>query len=276
LKTKVVHCKRKKFDVYIGRPSKWGNPFLIGRDGSRQEVIGKYEKHILLRPDLLNDLHDLKGKTLGCWCKPKLCHGDVLAKLANSLGVDKLREWYGKGCKHQNCMFEKDLDGVEDRSSPVLVFCNHPLNTDDCEGNCRLKLCPIKDQYMDALSCNIPCSMCGFEDKCKSLTSAIHELRRDNEKLSGSDVLVDVKKIAQVTFAGNNEVKYDFFTDLDLKIDDPVVCHTVRGYGVAKVAGFVETSTKAKDWIVQKVDVDRYKALVERDRQARELEDLLR
>jgi hypothetical protein len=38
----VVHCKREPYDVYIGRPSKWGNPFQIGRDGTRDEVIAKY------------------------------------------------------------------------------------------------------------------------------------------------------------------------------------------------------------------------------------------
>ena len=38
-KTRVVNCKKEPYDVYIGRPSKWGNPFKIGRDGSRQEVI---------------------------------------------------------------------------------------------------------------------------------------------------------------------------------------------------------------------------------------------
>jgi len=76
--TKVVHCKREKYDVYIGRPSKWGNPFSIGKDGTREEVISKYEMYIMSRPDLIQDLPELKDKTLGCWCKPKACHGDIL------------------------------------------------------------------------------------------------------------------------------------------------------------------------------------------------------
>ena len=86
-KVKVVHCKKEKYDVYIGRPSKWGNPFSIGKDGTRKEVIEKYEKWILKQPHLLEDLHELKGKTLGCWCKPKACHGDVLLKLANDENI---------------------------------------------------------------------------------------------------------------------------------------------------------------------------------------------
>jgi len=80
--TRVVHCKREPYDVYIGRPSKWGNPFKSGRDGTLEEVLEKYEQHIMNRPDLLAALHELKGRTLGCWCKPKRCHGDILARLA--------------------------------------------------------------------------------------------------------------------------------------------------------------------------------------------------
>jgi hypothetical protein len=84
--TRVVHCKREKYDIYIGRPSKWGNPFMIGKDGNRQEVIRKYREYILSNDKLLNDLHELKGKTLGCWCKPSACHGDVLVELIEEKG----------------------------------------------------------------------------------------------------------------------------------------------------------------------------------------------
>lgn len=67
--------------VYIGRGSKWGNPFRIGPDGSRDGVIQKYRDYIQARPDLLNSLDELKGKALVCFCKPKPCHGDILAEL---------------------------------------------------------------------------------------------------------------------------------------------------------------------------------------------------
>ena len=77
----VVHCKRDKYDVYIGRGSKWGNPFVIGKDGDRDEVIRKYANYILHKPELLADLHELKDKVLGCYCAPKACHGNVLVKL---------------------------------------------------------------------------------------------------------------------------------------------------------------------------------------------------
>ena len=83
LRTTVVHCKKSNYDAYIGRGSKWGNPFKIGKDGTREEVIEKYRKYILSNDELMNSLHELKGKVLGCWCKPKSCHGDVLAELAD-------------------------------------------------------------------------------------------------------------------------------------------------------------------------------------------------
>lgn len=85
MKARVVHCKKEPFDVYIGRPSKWGNPFQIGEDGSREEVIEKYMDWLLANPDILNGIQELKGKTLGCWCKPKPCHSDILAEVVNRL-----------------------------------------------------------------------------------------------------------------------------------------------------------------------------------------------
>lgn len=78
---KIVHCKRSFFDVYIGRPSKWGNPFAIGKDGTREEVIEKYKEWIISNPELLAQLPELDGKTLGCWCYPQKCHGEVLLEL---------------------------------------------------------------------------------------------------------------------------------------------------------------------------------------------------
>ena len=82
---RVVHCKRQPFDIYIGRPSKWGNPFVVGQDGTREEVIAKYEQWLLAdeQSALRAALTELRGKVLGCWCAPKACHGDVLARLSD-------------------------------------------------------------------------------------------------------------------------------------------------------------------------------------------------
>ena len=83
---RVVH-RREPHDIYIGRPSRFGNPYLIGRDGTRDEVIEKFRVHVIERPLLVKTIRrELRGKVLGCWCAPKPCHGDVLLEIANAKG----------------------------------------------------------------------------------------------------------------------------------------------------------------------------------------------
>jgi hypothetical protein len=82
--TTVVNLRRSEYDVYIGRGSKWGNPFRIGVHGSRDEVIAIYREYVQRMHDLMNSLHELKGKRLGCYCYPLPCHGDVLKELADA------------------------------------------------------------------------------------------------------------------------------------------------------------------------------------------------
>jgi len=82
--TKVVNKRSgAHYDVYVGRPSIWGNPFVIGRDGDRDIVIRKYLAYLLSKPELLKRLPELKGKTLACWCAPLPCHADVLAEIVD-------------------------------------------------------------------------------------------------------------------------------------------------------------------------------------------------
>lgn len=70
--------------VYVGRPTLWGNPFVIGPDGSRAAVIKKYEIWLTARPDLIARARkELKGKDLVCWCAPEACHAHVLERVAN-------------------------------------------------------------------------------------------------------------------------------------------------------------------------------------------------
>lgn len=65
--------------VYIGRGTKWGNPFRIGIDGTRTEVIEKYRIYLLNNPQLIKEAkEELSGKDLICFCSPKQCHGEVL------------------------------------------------------------------------------------------------------------------------------------------------------------------------------------------------------
>ncbi len=77
----VVNIRKEKADIYIGRGSMWGNPFVIGRDGDRTTVIAKHRAWLLARPQDLAMLHVLKGKRIGCYCAPLPCHGDTLKEL---------------------------------------------------------------------------------------------------------------------------------------------------------------------------------------------------
>jgi hypothetical protein len=83
METFVINLRYEDCDIRICRPGQWGNPFRIGHDGTRKEVIEKYRKWILTQPKLLAQLYILKGKRLGCWCKPLPCHGDVLKEMTD-------------------------------------------------------------------------------------------------------------------------------------------------------------------------------------------------
>ena len=78
---RVVHCNKEAYDIYIGRPSKWRNPFPISKKLSRKKSIIKHANWVILQEELMKDILELDGKILGCWCKPKACHGDVLIEL---------------------------------------------------------------------------------------------------------------------------------------------------------------------------------------------------
>ncbi len=89
-RTLVVYVKRAPYDVYVGRPSPFGNPFVIGRDGDRGAEIQKYRAWLMAQPALVERVrHELAGKVLGCWCAPLPCHGDVLADVANGGGAPR-------------------------------------------------------------------------------------------------------------------------------------------------------------------------------------------
>jgi len=70
--------------AFLLRCSDHPNPFVIGRDGTRADVIARYEAWLPEQPELIAALPELASKTLGCWCAPQACHGDVLARLAAS------------------------------------------------------------------------------------------------------------------------------------------------------------------------------------------------
>ena len=91
MQTTVVNVRKRKGYIrmttddyaYIGRPSIFGNPFEIGKDGDRRQVVEKYKVWFYKRledPSFYQEVWKLKGKSLGCWCAPLLCHGNVIAE----------------------------------------------------------------------------------------------------------------------------------------------------------------------------------------------------
>ena len=76
--------KTETYDVFIGRPSKFSNPFKRGIDGTKSEVITKFEEYFKNLPNLDNLLDELEGKRIACWCPLETpCHSDVIIKLYN-------------------------------------------------------------------------------------------------------------------------------------------------------------------------------------------------
>ena len=83
--------------LYIGRDmtyyvpgtvkSKWSNPYSARKYG-REKCLELYEEYVVCEQNLLDSLHELDGKILGCWCKPAACHGDVLVKLVEFTRVN--------------------------------------------------------------------------------------------------------------------------------------------------------------------------------------------
>lgn len=84
---RVVNLYHEAYDVFIGRGSKWGNPFTHIKDKTtladvivetREEAIERYREYLEGNQELLDSLGELEGKVLGCYCKPDSCHGDIL------------------------------------------------------------------------------------------------------------------------------------------------------------------------------------------------------
>lgn len=76
--------------VYVGRPTPFGNPFAIGRDGNRQEVIAKFESMLINNDALMAKVkRELRGKDLVCWCAPEACHAEVLRFFANDYELER-------------------------------------------------------------------------------------------------------------------------------------------------------------------------------------------
>lgn len=88
---KVVHCQKQTYDILIDRTTMWGNPFHIGKDGNRSDVMNKFFLWITGRDYknfkqkerqlILDNMDELRNKVLACWCKPMACHGDIYKEI---------------------------------------------------------------------------------------------------------------------------------------------------------------------------------------------------
>ena len=99
MKTKLINYRTYNLDkskiVSIDRRSLFGNPFIIGTDGNREEVIERYKEYfytLIKNPTIKKEVLKLKGKTLGCWCTPLPCHGDIIIDYLNSLDKESLND----------------------------------------------------------------------------------------------------------------------------------------------------------------------------------------
>lgn len=109
--TRIVHCQKEKYDVYIGRANSrkrltksiFSNPYVIGKDGTRREVLDKYRAHaeemVKRSPMFALGVRNLHGKTIACWClqtpvetirprEEQECHGEILAEIALRLFLE--------------------------------------------------------------------------------------------------------------------------------------------------------------------------------------------
>lgn len=89
--TRVVHLKKEKYDQRIDRRSIFGNRVIMlnRSNAERERVIEEYKKdfykEIKESEEFREQVHALKGKVLGCWCKPKACHGDVIKEYLDGI-----------------------------------------------------------------------------------------------------------------------------------------------------------------------------------------------
>ncbi len=88
MKTKVVNLLKEEYDVYIGRPSIFGNPYHLKDELEREKIVEAYKIYFYDRlqrdEEFKREVLKLKGRVLGCYCKPKKCHGDVIVEYLES------------------------------------------------------------------------------------------------------------------------------------------------------------------------------------------------
>lgn len=145
----VVHCRSQAYDVYVGRPSRgappgdlctWGNPFNMKNQSQdeRNRVVHEYRCWLVSQPDLVAKAQrELKGKVLACWCSPKLCHGHVLAEVANSsqyaVGSEEKEEEEKEVAKEATWALDEEdfpaLGAATTKKAPTAAKQSKPIQT---------------------------------------------------------------------------------------------------------------------------------------------------
>ncbi len=83
---RVVHCKKEPYTHYVGRPSRLGNQFVIGKDGTREQVVIKYKHFAVNNPEILEEIKKLPPDAiLACWCSPLDCHANAIMEIYNEI-----------------------------------------------------------------------------------------------------------------------------------------------------------------------------------------------
>jgi hypothetical protein len=174
----VRHWKREGADVYIGRPGPWGNPFAMNGEDDRENVIARYRTWLDSQPHLKRMARrELAGKTLGCWCAPASCHGDVLAAVANDGGPSADPVF----------VFGSNLRGVHGAGAALFAHQWRGAVFGDTEGlTGNAYAIPTKDQQLKTLPlAAIRASVTKFLEHAKSRPEESFEVTRVGCGLAG-------------------------------------------------------------------------------------------
>jgi hypothetical protein len=118
----VLFIDKKRYPPYS---SNFANPYKVGRDGTGEEVIAKYRKHITKKLEsdksFVDELLSLKGKNLGCWCHPNFCHGNIVLELINKYSTPSVAYDEKKIIQEKQNKKRKRIIIIEDDTSNESV-----------------------------------------------------------------------------------------------------------------------------------------------------------
>ena len=159
-------------NVFVGRGSKWGNPFLLAEHKNREEVVRLFKEHLLYDKrfkQLKNSISELKGKVLGCWCAPSLCHAEVLHHLAGNCPVYET-----------NNFTSSEMSGEQD-------------STKDLSSDEKLDLLLKKLEKLDNIN-----------ETVSNIDRRLSQIELENETLKGGEMVWPTREKTRTVFSYNN------------------------------------------------------------------------